>query len=255
MNLKKKTKKLEAKHGFRANPVLDQYFLNNKKVIERFVRYARINSNDTVLEIGPGLGYVTQEIAKKANKVIVIEKDEQLKKPLTEELSSYDNIEYIWKDCLEIGFPKFDKIISSLPYGISAPITFKIAEHDFEKASLMYQREFGEKMKAKPGESNYGRLSVMAQTHFNVKLKEIVPKTNFYPKPDVDSAIITLTPTEKEINEKYSDFIREIFRYRNKNLSNAIKLGFNTTIEDERKVKDLSIKQLEETYEKIKNQI
>ncbi len=255
MDLKKKVKKLEAKHGFRANPVLDQYFLTNENIIRRLVRYARIDSNNKVLEIGPGTGTITQKIAEKAGKVVTIEKDEELKEPLKEELSNYDNIEYIWGDCLEIDFPEFDKIVSALPYGISAPLTFKLTQYDFDKASLVYQKEFGEKMEAEPGDSNYGRLSVMAQTYFNVKLREIVSRDNFYPEPEVDSAIVILKPKDKERDERYDEFIREIFRYRNKNLSNAVELGFNINMDDNRKVKDLSLEDLDDLYEELKEKL
>jgi len=255
MALKKRIRKLENKYGFRANPVLDQYFLKNESIIKRIARYGGIKPTDTVLEIGPGPGFLTQEIAEKAGKVIAIEKDKELKPVLKERLMKYKNIEYIWDDCLEIDYPEFNKTISSLPFSISTPFTFKLLDYDFEKAVLVYQKEVGEKMVAESGESNYGRLSVMIQTYYKPELKEIISKRHFYPMPKVDSAVMVLEPRDKERDEKYDKFIREIFRYRNKNLRNAMKHGFNIDREDDRKVKDLSLEELEEVYNKIKEEI
>ncbi len=255
MNTKKEIKKLERKHGFRANPVMDQYFLKDQSTIQRIVRHGRIKPDETVLEIGPGPGFLTREIAKKAEKVIAIEKDEELKPILKETLENHENIEYIWEDCLEVDYPEFDKTVSSLPFSISTPFTFKLLDYDFEKAVLVYQKEVGEKMTAEPGDSNYGRLSVMAQTYFDVKLREVIPKTRFYPKPEVDAAVMILEPKEKERDEKYDEFIREIFRYRNKNLHNAVEHGFDIDMQDDRKVKDLSLEELEEVYGEIKSKM
>ncbi|MFW5902864.1 MAG: 16S rRNA (adenine(1518)-N(6)/adenine(1519)-N(6))-dimethyltransferase RsmA [archaeon] len=255
MDLTKKIRKLEGKHGFRANPVLDQYFLRNKSIIQRIARYGRIKSTETVLEIGPGPGFLTQEIAEKAGKVIAIEKDKKLKPLLDQRLKKYDNIEYIWEDCLEVDYPEFDKTISSLPFSISTPFTFKLLDYDFEKAVLVYQKEVGEKMVAEPGDSNYGRLSVMIQTYYKPKLREIISKRHFYPMPKVDSAVMILEPRGKERNKKYDKFIREVFRYRNKNLRNAMKHGFSIDRSDDRKVKDLSLEELEEVFKEIKREI
>ncbi len=255
MELEKKVRKLEKKYGFRANPVLDQYFLINEDVIRRIVRYGRINKKDTVLEIGPGLGFITDKIAKRAGKLEAIEKAKNIKPVLEEELRQHDNINFTWEDCMKTKFPKFNKVISSLPFSISGPLTFKLVDYDFDKAVLVYQKEFAEKMKAKPGDSNYGRLSVMAQTYFKVKLREIVKRSAYYPQPDVDTAIVILTPRKTEKDPKFDEFIRQVFRYRNKKLSNAVKLGFNTDINDDRKVKELGLKELRKAYQEIKKEI
>lgn len=255
MSLKKKVKKLERKYGFRANPVLDQYFLIDEDVVRRIVRYGKINNKDTVMEIGPGLGFITRKIAKRAGKVKAVEKAENLKPVLEEEVREYDNVEFTWKDCMKIKFPTFNKVISSLPFSISGPLTFKLADYEFEKAVLVYQKEFGEKMKAKPGDSNYGRLSVMAQHYFNIKLREIVKRSSYYPQPDVDTAIVVLTPRNVEKDKGFDEFIRQVFRYRNKNLSNAVKLGFKIDIDDDRKVKELGLPELKEVYGEIKNRM
>lgn len=252
---KKQVKKLEKKHNFRANPVLDQYFLINENTTQRIVRYGKIKPEETVLEIGPGLGFLTKQIAEKAGQVVTIEKDKDLEKTLKEQLEQYSNVKYIWDDCLEVEFPDFDKVISSLPYSISAPFTFKLLKHDFQKAVLIYQKEFGEKMVAEPGDSNYGRLSVMVQTYSKPKLREVIPRRNFYPKPDVDSALIELKPKSKQKDAKYDEFIREIFRYRNKNLDNAVEHGFGIEIEDDRKVKDLGLEELQNVYQSLKDKM
>jgi len=238
------------KYGFRPSPVLDQNFLIDKGVLERETKYAEIRKTDTVLEIGPGLGFLTELISKQAGKVIAVEKDKRLEKILSNELKQ-KNIELIFEDCLKISFPKFDKIVSNIPYSISAPLTFKLLDYDFEKAVLCYQKEFAEKMVAKPGSSDYGRLSVMIQYYFNAEIKEIVPKTCFHPQPKVDSAIGMLSKKNMERDKKFDEFVREIFRYSSKNVGTAVKIAYQKELKDERKVFMLGILELKEIFEKI----
>ena len=252
INLLDKISSLSAKYGFRASFVLDQYFVVDPGVIEREIRYGELEFSDTVLEIGPGLGFLTEQLARNVQKVIAIEKDKRLEPVLSQELRGYGNIEYIWADALETQWPKFNKIISNIPYSISAPLTFKLLEYDFDKAVLCYQKEFAEKMIAPPGSDEYGRLSVMVQYYFDARLLEVVPKIAFYPQPKVDSAIVSLVRKDVKRDPGFDSFIRELFRYPSKDVHNAVKFGFKKEIEDSRKVFTLDLSELRKLYEKLK---
>ncbi|RLG57870.1 MAG: 16S rRNA methyltransferase, partial [Candidatus Hydrothermarchaeota archaeon] len=129
---------------------LGQVFLIDERVLKREVEYAELSSKDVVLEIGSGFGSLTKFLVEKAKKVYAIERDSTL----IEVLKSYviaKNLEIIQRDALRITFPEFNKCVSNLPYVISSPITFKLLKHDFEKAILTYQKEFAERLIAKPG--------------------------------------------------------------------------------------------------------
>jgi 16S rRNA (adenine1518-N6/adenine1519-N6)-dimethyltransferase len=242
-----------ALYGFRPSFVLDQYFMIDSGVIEREVRYGELDFSDTVLEIGPGLGFLTEQLARSVQKVIAIEKDKRLEPVLSQELKGYANIEYIWQDVLEAKLPKFDKVISNIPYSISAPLTFKLLDYDFKKAVLCYQKEFAEKMVTQAGSNDYGRLSVMVQYYFEPKILEVVPKNAFYPQPKVDSAIVSLVKKDNVKREPDFDvFIRELFRYPSKDVRNSVKNAFGKEIEDSRKMFTLDIPELRKLYEKLK---
>lgn len=233
--------------------MLDQYFLINQAVIERAVKYGEVGSSDTVLEIGPGLGFLTKEIASHAGKVIAVEKDKRLKPVLEEELKDYSNVEVVFADFLKLDKTlEFNKVVSSIPFSLSSEITFKLLDYDFDLALLFYQKEFGEKMVAKPGSKNYGRLSVMVQYYYEAELKEVVPRTNFYPQPKTDSVIVCLKKKPIERDKVFDVFIRELFRYKNKKVGNAFEIAFGKKLDDDRKVFTLSLEDLKELYEKLK---
>ncbi|MEM0372393.1 MAG: 16S rRNA (adenine(1518)-N(6)/adenine(1519)-N(6))-dimethyltransferase RsmA [archaeon] len=253
IGLKERVSELYVKYGFRASPVLDQYFIINEGVIERAIRYADVTKDDAVLEIGPGLAFITRELARKAGKVIAIEYDKRLERLLREEMKEFSNFELIMGDALKVTFPNFNKVVSAIPYSASAPITFKLLDYDFDVAVLFFQKEFGEKMLAQPCEHEYGRLSVMAQYYFDVEMKEVIPRSLFYPQPKVDSVVISLKKKKSVKRDPGFDaFIREVFRYKNKNVSNAVKLGVGKNVDDERKVDSLEVSELRELYEKLK---
>lgn len=252
IDFKKRVSELYVKYSFRASPVLDQYFIINPGVIERCSRYAELSKDDTVLEVGPGLGFLTEELSKKAGKVIAVEADKKLETLLKSEFSNKKNVEFIFEDFLKIKTPKFNKIVSNIPYSISAPLTFRLLEYDFDKAVLFYQKEFGEKMLSEPGDHEYGRLSVMTQYYFDIEIKETVPKNYFYPQPKVDSCIIVLKRKKIERDRDFDNFVREIFRYKNKNVSNSVKMGVGKEIVDDRKTDYLSVEEVKELYKKVK---
>ncbi|NJE25203.1 16S ribosomal RNA methyltransferase A [Thermococcus sp. MV5] len=233
---------LISKYNLRPNPDLGQNFLIVEDVIKREVERAELAKNETVLEIGPGLGVLTDELSKKAKKVYTIEKDPRIVKILKKEYN-WNNVEIIEGDALKIDFPEFDKIVSNLPYQISSPVTFKFLKYDFKRAVLIYQLEFAERMIAKPGDKNYSRLSVMVQSKANVELVEKIGKGAFYPRPKVDSGVVILEPKPKLEQIHFNEnFIKALFQHRRKKASKALKNSYHMlklTKEEFKKVKTL----------------
>lgn len=200
----------------------DQHFLIDEQVLDRIIEYGRLNSSDTVLEIGAGYGNLTQKLAKKAGKVIAIEVDAEL----ASSLAGFENVEVIIGDAMKLDFPYFNKVISNLPYSISSPVTFKLLQYKFDLGILMYQHEFAERMVALPGGRDYGRLSITVQYHAAVEILEVVPRCAFSAPPKVDSAIVRLVPRPPPYEVKDVDFfmkfITAAFSQRRKKLRNAI---------------------------------
>lgn len=214
---------LLSKYGIRPSSSLGQNFLIVGDVVKREVERAEISKDESVLEIGPGLGVLTDELARRAKKVYAIEKDSRIISILREEYE-WDNVDIIHGDALKVEFPPFDKIVSNLPYQISSPITFKFLEYDFKKAVLIYQLEFARRMVAKPGDKNYSRLSLMVQAKADVELVERIGKGAFYPKPKVDSAAVIVEPKPREERiDLDENLVKALFQHRRKLASKALK--------------------------------
>jgi 16S rRNA (adenine1518-N6/adenine1519-N6)-dimethyltransferase len=217
---------------------LGQNFLINKKIAEKEVEYASINEQDIVLEIGPGEGVLTNLLASKAKKVIAVEIDKILVDNLKGNLP--ENVELINKDILKIdlkNFPKFNKVVSNLPFKISSPFTFKLLRYDFNLAILIYQKEFADRMVAKPKTENYSRLSVNVYYKAFCEKLEMVPKSCFSPQPKVDSCIIKLiprkTPAFDVVDEKFFfDLTRNLFNFRRKKIGTVLKALYNVKYKD-----------------------
>ncbi len=207
--------------GIKPSKHFSQHFLVDKRISERIVDYAKLSKNDIVLEIGPGFGVLTKRMVKKAKNVVGIEKD----KKLCRYLKKIPGLTLIEGDALSTDFPKFDKIVSNLPYQISSPLTFKILEHDFKLGVLMYQKEFAERMTSLSGK-HYGRLSVNIYYRAECKLLENVPRTAFYPVPKVDSAVVLLKPKKTSFrveNEKiFFKTVDAMFSQRRKKIKNSL---------------------------------
>jgi len=207
---------------------LGQHFLIDKRVVRRICNYAELNGNDTVLEVGCGRGNLTEELLRKAGKVYGIEIDRNLVSHLREKFSmeiKEGKFEILHGDALKIDFPTFNKFVSNIPYQISSPLTFKLLKHDFQLAIVMYQKEFAERLVAKAGGEEYGRLSVIAKSYCRAEILEYVPRTRFKPKPEVDSAIVKLIPEpefEVRNRELFEDLVRYVFSKRRKMVKKSI---------------------------------
>ncbi|MBR9681957.1 MAG: ribosomal RNA small subunit methyltransferase A [Candidatus Altiarchaeota archaeon] len=216
-----------------------QHFLIAREVAEFMVDAASISKKDVVLEIGPGKGMITKYLARKSKKLYYIEKDVRLKEALRYILG---DVEAFWGDALVVSWPEeINKLVSNLPFNIASQVIFKIPE-TYDLAILGVQKEFGEKMVAKPGDKNYGRLSVSSQLLFNIKLLNTFPPEVFSPRPEVGLAIIKLIPKKRlSIWPELEIFIRDVFCYPNKTVNNALKLaGYDVKTKLRKKVRGLS---------------
>jgi 16S rRNA (adenine1518-N6/adenine1519-N6)-dimethyltransferase len=223
VSLLEDTKLLLKKHGIRPNRKLGQNFIIDRAVLEREISYAKIKRSDTILEIGPGVGTLTELLAENAGKVYAVEMDARMVEILKRRLKN--RVEIIEGDFLKVELPHFDKTISNIPYSISSPLTFRLLSRDFKVAILTYQKEFAQRMVAKPGEKNYSRLSVATYYHANAEILEVLPPEVFYPLPEVDSTIVKLTPKKKpfKVNEKlFFDMLRGLFQHKKKTLKKAL---------------------------------
>ncbi|WP_295610113.1 16S rRNA (adenine(1518)-N(6)/adenine(1519)-N(6))-dimethyltransferase RsmA [uncultured Methanobrevibacter sp.] len=227
-SLSKTTKIILNQYGIKLNKNLGQNYLIDKNKRDQIINFGNLNEDDVVLEIGTGIGTLTIELAKKAGKVIAIEQDSNIAKILRERLKKekIDNVELINDDALNVDFPKFNKIISNLPYQISSPITFKFLNYDFDLAILMYQKEFARRMNGAVGTKDYSRLSAMLYFKCDVETLTDVSSESFLPKPKIDSTVVKLTPKENKISEEdfkiYSNFTKALFQHRNKKIRNAL---------------------------------
>lgn len=218
---------------------LGQNFLRDKGVLSRIVDLAELTEQDEVLEIGPGLGALTIELAKRAGRVIAVEKDRKLAGRLSDLSSEYGNIELVSEDSLKVDFRSFFrgrkiKVVSNLPYSVSTPILFKLlqARDIFSSLVLMLQLEVGERIASPPGSKKYGSISVLLQTYMDISLKFRVPPAAFWPKPKVYSAVLQLVPLPSPrvpIADEglYEQVIRAAFSSRRKMLSNSLQSAFS----------------------------
>lgn len=221
------------------NKKLGQNFLIDENIARKEVEYCDISEKDTVLEVGPGKGILTKILLKKSKKVIAIEIDKNLFNNL-KKIFLQKNIILINNDILKTNFneiPKFNKIVSNLPFQISLPFTIKLLDYDFNKAILIYQKEFAERMIAKNGNKNYSRLSLLIYYKSFCKIIENIPKNKFMPMPKIDSSIVELiprkTPPFSLKNEKfYFDLIKNLFNQKRKKIKNNVKKYYKINIDD-----------------------
>lgn len=260
LSLAKETKKILQDNGIRLNKNLGQNYLIDDFKRKKIINYGNLGKDDVVLEIGPGIGTLTIELAKRSKKVIAIEQDTTIFNILKDRLAKegITNVELINGDAVKVDFPKFNKIVSNLPYQISSPISFKFLEYDFDTAILMYQKEFADRMNGKVGTKQYSRLSAMLYYKADIEFLTKVSPESFIPSPKVDSAVIKLTPKEldksisKEDYKIYSKVVKALFQHKNKKARNALidsrkEVGFK----DKKELKQI-LNQAEDTNPELK---
>lgn len=212
-----------------ASARLGQHFLIDPAVAQREIDYAQLTRDDVVLEIGPGTGALTRLLAKASRQVIAIELDTALANQLTKSLP--DNVQLLQGNAVTIDFaslPQFNKVVANLPFWISTDITIKLLHWPIEKAVLIYQWEFAQRLAAAPGSKHYGRLSVLVSYRATCRILERVPRTSFNPPPAVDAAIVELTPRSTPVftvrnEEFFFDLVRRLFAHRRKKIKTILK--------------------------------
>lgn len=224
-----KLKILLRRNRFFPKKRLGQNFLVDESLIQRMINYASLSPRDTVLEIGAGFGFLTRHLAQCCKRVLAVEVDKKLIHALRHELKNLSNIDFIEGNILKIPIPPFNKVVSTPPYSISSPLLFWLLERPFKLAVLTFQKEFGQRLTASVGSKNYSRLTVATYYRAEAEILENVPKTSFYPSPDVDSVLIRLKPRETppfkvENLSFFHEVLQMLFTQRNKKLRNAVTL-------------------------------
>ncbi|MGO4901103.1 16S rRNA (adenine(1518)-N(6)/adenine(1519)-N(6))-dimethyltransferase RsmA [Bacillus sp. GM2] len=200
-----RTKEILNKYGFSFKKSLGQNFLIDTNILDRIVDHAGVTERTGVIEIGPGIGALTEQLAKRAKKVTAFEIDQRLLPILKDTLSPYDNVTVIHQDVLKADvravmdeqFQDCDEVmvVANLPYYVTTPIIMKLLEENLPLKGIvvMLQKEVADRMAAKPSTKEYGSLSIAVQFYTEAKTVMNVPKTVFVPQPNVDSAVIRLT--------------------------------------------------------------
>ncbi|MDP8230218.1 MAG: 16S rRNA (adenine(1518)-N(6)/adenine(1519)-N(6))-dimethyltransferase RsmA [Candidatus Gorgyraea atricola] len=216
-------------YNIRPSKRFGQNFLIDKNIQRKIIASAHIEKKDTVLEIGPGLGALTSGLCEAASKVIAVEKDKRLHEFLSRN-SSFENLELIQGDALQHDFSKYSKIrvLGNLPYYISSPILIYLLKNRSFMSSIFItvQREFAERLVAKPGTRDYGSISCFTQFYAEPEILFKIKKTAFYPMPKVDSCFLKVVIRNQGLcltdEEKLFKIIRSSFEKRRKTVLNSL---------------------------------
>jgi len=227
MDISDDMRRVISRYGIKPQKKFGQNFVTDSALLKRMIDYARVRSDDVVLEIGAGLGFLTELLSERAGKVIAIEKDSNLMRILRDRLGNKENIVLIEKDIMKTNDLIFDKVVSNPPYQLSSPLLFKLLEHDFKVMVLTFQREFARRLVAQEGTKEYGRLTVMVHLKSRSEILEYVNQAVFYPSPRVESAVVRLNaegPSLQPLDMRFfSLFVRELFTQRNKTSKKVIR--------------------------------
>ncbi len=234
-----RTKEILKKYGFSFKKSLGQNFLIDTNVLRNIVDCAELQEHSGAIEIGPGIGALTEQLAKRCEKVVAFEIDQRLLPILNETLSPYPHASVIHSDVLEADIHSVIKeyfqenqdlmVVANLPYYVTTSILMKLLEEKLPIRGIvvMIQKEVAERISAKPGTKDYGSLSIAAQYYALASTEIIVPKTVFVPQPNVDSAVLRLTlrdkPAVNVVNEEFFfRLVKASFAQRRKTLINNL---------------------------------
>lgn len=241
-------RQLLAKNGFHFSKSLGQNFLTAAWVPEDIAESAGLDANTGVLEVGPGVGCLTVELAKRAGKVVAVELDKALKPVLKETLNGYDNAEVIFGDVLKLDIPALVRekfpglrpvICANLPYNVTSPLITAFLEEDcFDTVTVMIQREVARRICALPNTADYGAFTLFVQWYTDAEILFDVPPSCFIPQPKVTSSVIRLKKREKRpcsVRDEALMFkvIRAAFNMRRKTLVNALAAAFGDLSKDD----------------------
>ncbi len=224
-------RKVKAKKKFGQN------FINNLTVVNQILEGANVNEEDIIVEIGPGAGFMTKQLAIKSKQVFCVEIDRSLQSVLSNLENDYANIEILYDDFLKIDYKEYlakrnidrYKVVANLPYYITSPILMKLLEEDnrFDSITIMVQQEVGNRLVASPKSKDYGALTLLTNILCDVNVICEVDRTMFNPSPNVDSVVVKLTKNEnqKRLNEmdSFKKLVKASFFTRRKKIINSIK--------------------------------
>ena len=247
------TKAVLERHGFTFKKSFGQNFLTDTNILQKIVDTAEINKNVNVIEIGPGIGALTEFLAENASEVMAFEIDERLVPILEDTLRDHDNVKVINEDVLKADLQtrvkEFEnpdlpiKVVANLPYYITTPILMHLIESKipFAEFVVMMQKEVADRISAEPNTKAYGSLSIAVQYYMTAKVAFVVPRTVFVPAPNVDSAILKMTRRKQPLVEvKDEDFFFRVskasFVHRRKTLWNNLTSHFGKSEEVKNKL-------------------
>lgn len=245
-----KTKEILNKYGFSFKKSLGQNFIIDVNTLKNIIEVANVNEETTVIEIGPGIGALTEQLAIHSKQVIAFEIDQRLDPILDDTLGNYDNINIIYQDILKSNVEgvvnnycpntRELKVVANLPYYVTTPILMKLLMEQLPISSftVMIQKEVADRMAAKPNTKSYGSLSIAVQYYTEASVALIVPKTVFMPQPNVDSAVLHLKQREKPLVEVtdetfFFDLVQGSFAQRRKTLRNNLNRHFSQEYDKE----------------------
>ena len=237
-----RTKEILAKYGFAFKKSLGQNFLIDPNILRNIVSHANLTENSGAIEVGPGIGALTEHLAREAKKVVSFEIDQRLLPVLEDTLSPYDNVKIVHSDILKADVEKVIAeempgindimVVANLPYYVTTPILMKLLNDRLPIRGfvVMMQKEVADRITAKPGTKAYGSLSIAIQYYVTAEIAMVVPKTVFMPQPNVDSAVIRLikheTPPVTVIDEDFLfQVTRASFAQRRKTIFNNLQNG------------------------------
>ncbi|WP_373745385.1 16S rRNA (adenine(1518)-N(6)/adenine(1519)-N(6))-dimethyltransferase RsmA [Weissella soli] len=244
-----RTQAIMNQYGINTKKSLGQNFLTNIGVLKQIVAAGEVTATDNVVEIGPGIGALTEQLARAAKQVLAFEIDQRLIEVLAETLAPYQNVTVINQDILKVDLETaltqhFDdpkaplKLVANLPYYITTPILMQVLESGitFDSIVVMMQKEVADRLSAEPGTKDYGSLTLAVQYRMQAKLALTVDRRSFVPNPNVDSAIIVLTPREPltvqpRDEKKLFQLFKVGFKLRRKTLWNNLISEFGKTEE------------------------
>lgn len=258
-----RTKEILAKYKFSFKKSLGQNFLIDVNILENIIKHAGIDKQSGVIEIGPGIGALTEQLAIHSEKVIAYEIDQRLLPILTDTLGDYENIEIIHQDILKAHVVETIQkhfspnqpihVVANLPYYITTPILMKLLSDKLPISSLtiMIQKEVAERMAATPNQKSYGSLSIAVQYYTQANLMMDVPKTVFMPQPNVDSSVLKLTlrdhpPVDVMDEEHFFAIVRACFVHRRKTLRNNLLSYFKNKYTKDQIIQGLDRSEIDE---------
>lgn len=208
-------------------PRLGQHFLTDPSYLSRITEAADLAVGETVLEIGPGRGHLTQQLVDAGANVIAIEIDRRLARKLPDRVRDPDDrLSVVVGDAVELDWPRFDKLVANLPYQISSPAIFRLIEQEYERAILTVQKEFAERLVAETGTKHASRLTVKVALRAEADVLFTIPPGAFTPPPEIDSACVRITPKpgpDPEDEELMHQLIDHAFAHRRKMLRSSLK--------------------------------